>query len=341
MTSPLPASLTAAIFGVYGLTLSPGEAEFFQQVQPFGFILFARNVDTPDQLARLTGDLRAAVGWNAPIFVDQEGGRVQRLRAPHWAEWLPPMDAVSLAVARGGLAGAARMMYLRHRLIAAELRAVGIDGNCAPCLDLASDVTHSFLRNRCFGTDAATVTPLGRAAADGLLAGGVLPVMKHLPGHGRAAADTHHDLPTVGTDLATLAQTDFAPFRQLADIPLAMTAHIVFSAVSPKPATSSARLIALIRRQIGFDGVLMSDDLNMQALNGSPAERTRRAIRAGCDIALFCKGSLRQMQAVATAAGHLTPDAARRAEHAIAARREPDTVDIKALHAEHSALLNG
>lgn len=341
MILPPPTSLTAAIFGIDSLILSPGEAAFFRQVQPFGFILFARNVDTPDQLSRLTGDLRAAVGWDAPIFVDQEGGRVQRLRAPHWTEWLPPSDAVALAITRGGLAGAERMMYLRHRLIAAELRAVGIDGNCAPCLDVATDVTHPFLRNRCFGTDATTVACLGRAAAFGLLAGGVLPVMKHLPGHGRASADTHHDLPTVTVDVATLAHTDFAPFQMLADMPLAMTAHIVFSAISPRPATSSAPVIDVIRRQIGFDGVLMSDDLNMQALKGSPAMRTRRAIRAGCDIALFCKGSLRQMQAVATAAGHLTPDAARRAALAVAARKKPDAVDIEALHAEHSALLYG
>jgi beta-N-acetylhexosaminidase len=341
MTDPTPVGRTAAIFGCAGPLLTPAEHALFRQADPLGFILFARNVESPDQLRRLTGDLRDSVGRDAPIFVDQEGGRVQRLRAPHWAEWLPPLNAVQLATERGGVDAARHMMYLRHRLIAAELHDVGIDANCAPCLDLATAVTHPFLLNRCYGSDPATVASLGRAAADGLLAGGVLPVMKHMPGHGHVAADTHHDLPTVAADLPTLMQGDFAPFRALADLPMAMTAHIVFSAISPKPATSAPAMIRLIRERLGFAGLIMSDDLNMQALRGSAAERTRRAIRAGCDIALFCKGTVRQMQAVADAAGPMDDAARKRARAALARRTPPDAVDIDALRTEHSSLLGG
>lgn len=324
----------ATIFGCSGTALTGEEAAFFREADPFGFILFARNVESPDQLRRLTDDLRASVGWQAPVLVDQEGGRVQRMRAPHWAEWLPPLDAV----ARAG-AGAARMMWLRARLIAAELLAVGIDGNCAPCLDIATDVTHPFLRNRCYGTDLATVIAMGRAVADGHLAGGVLPVMKHMPGHGRASADTHHDLPTVTMDAATLRATDFAAFRALADLPMAMTAHIVFSAFDDAPATCSAAMMQVMRGEIGFGGLIMSDDLNMQALAGTLAERAARSIAAGCDVALHCKGDLAEMQAVAAAAGRLTPAAAARTETALTARQAPEPADLAALRAEHDALL--
>ncbi|MEH7826799.1 beta-N-acetylhexosaminidase [Gemmobacter denitrificans] len=324
----------ATIFGCSGADLAADEAAFFRDADPFGFILFARNVENPDQLRRLTAALRDAVGRDAPILVDQEGGRVQRLRAPHWAEWLPPLEAV----ARAG-ANAARMMWLRARLIAAELRDAGIDGNCAPCLDLATDQTHTFLRNRCYGEAPAIVADLGRATADGHLAGGVLPVMKHLPGHGRATGDTHHDLPTVSADADTLQATDFAPFRALADLPMAMTAHIVFSAYDSAPATCSPQMIRLIREDIGFHGLLMSDDLNMQALSGTLAERAARAIAAGCDIALHCKGDLAEMQQVAAAAGQMGAEAMARAAKALAARHAPEPADLVALRAEHDALL--
>ncbi|RID91285.1 beta-N-acetylhexosaminidase [Gemmobacter lutimaris] len=327
-------TLGATVFGCAGPVLLPEEAAFFREADPLGFILFARNVETPAQLARLTADLRASVGRDAPVFVDQEGGRVQRLRAPHWSEWLPPLDAV----ARAG-AGAARMMWLRARLIAAELRAVGIDGNCAPCLDIATEVTHPFLRNRCYGTDPTTVIAMGRATADGHLAGGVLPVMKHMPGHGRASGDTHHDLPSVTADAETLRRTDFAVFRALSDLPAAMTAHIVFSAFDSEPATCSAAMMRVMREEIGFGGLILSDDLNMQALDGTLGERAARAIAAGCDIALHCKGDMAEMQAVAGAAGRLTPAAATRAEAMLAARRTPDPVDLTALRAEHDALI--
>lgn len=324
----------ATILGCLGPILAPDEAAFFRAADPWGFILFARNVETPDQLRRLTADLRASVGRDAPILVDQEGGRVQRLRAPHWREWLPPLEQM----ARGG----ARTMRLRYRLIAADLRAVGIDANCAPTLDIATQATHPFLRNRCYGTTLKPVVEAGRAVADGLLAGGVLPVMKHMPGHGRAAGDTHHDLPTVATDLDTLDASDFAAFRALNDLPMAMTAHLVFSAVDPTaPATLSAPMIRLIRDRIGFGGLLMTDDLSMQALSGSLADRAARAIAAGCDIVLHCNGKPWEMEEVVAASGHLAPEGVARAEAALAARHAPDVVDLEALAAEFEAVTCG
>ena len=327
----------AAIFGCAGPVLTPQERDFFRDYDPFGFIIFARNVETPDQLRRLTGDLRAAVGRDAPILVDQEGGRVQRLRAPNWREWLPPLDQVAQAGPH-----AARAMWLRARIIADELRAVGIDANCAPCADIAGDATHPFLRNRCYGSDAATVSAMARAVADGHLAGGVLPVAKHLPGHGRATQDTHHDLPTVTVDTETLTVTDFAPFAALADLPMAMTAHIIFAAHDPDhPATQSAIMMGVIRDQIGFQGLLMTDDLNMDALAGDLTERTARAIAAGCDIALHCKGDFAQMQAVAAAAGDMGDATRARARAALAQRRTPDEADIAALIREFDGLPHG
>lgn len=327
----------ATIFGCAGPDLLPEERDFFRDADPMGFILFARNVEDPDQVRRLTASLREAVGRDAPVLVDQEGGRVQRLRAPHWREWLPPLDQVTQ-----NPAAAVRGMNLRAQVIAAELRAVGIDANCAPCADIAGPDTHPFLRNRCYGADAATVTAVARAVADGHLAQGVLPVMKHLPGHGRATTDSHHLLPRVTADLATLEATDFAPFRALADLPMAMTAHIVFEALDPDhPATQSATMIRVIRDRIGCDGLLMTDDLNMQALSGTLAERTARAIAAGCDIALHCKGDLAEMQAVAAAAGSMTPEALRRAAAALSQRRAPAPLDLKAADAELSDALTG
>jgi beta-N-acetylhexosaminidase len=323
---------TAAIFGCLGPTLLPQEAAFFRDSDPLGFIVFARNVETPDQLYRLTSDLRAAVGRDALVLVDQEGGRVQRLRSPHWRDWSPPLDTITQAP---DFATACRRMALRASLIASELRAVGIDANCAPVADIATDATHPFLRNRCYGTDVAAVTAISRAVADAYLAGGVLPVIKHLPGHGRASGDTHLNLPTVTTDAATLNATDFAPFRALNDLPMAMTAHIVFSAYDGQnPATQSPRMIDVIRTDIGFQGLLMTDDLNMQALSGTLSERTKRSMNAGCDIALHCKGDMDEMRAVSAAAGAMRADTLARAARAIAMRTPPPHIDIAAIEAE-------
>jgi len=325
----------AAIFGCEGPVLTVQEADFFRDYDPFGFIIFARNVENPDQLRRLTDDLRACVGRDAVIMIDQEGGRVQRLRAPFWREWQPPLESVKQAGPH-----AARAMTLRAMLIAAELRAVGIDANCAPVADIATDTTHPFLHNRCYGSDATTVTEIARAVANAHLAMGVLPVIKHLPGHGRANTDTHHDLPTVTASLADLTATDFAPFRALNDLPMAMTAHVIFSAIdADRPATQSPAMIKVIRDVIGFAGLLMTDDLNMNALAGDLSDRTSRSIAAGCDVALHCKGDLDQMIAVATAAGDMTTDAQSRASAALARRTPPLGVDIAALEAEFSHLM--
>jgi beta-N-acetylhexosaminidase len=322
----------AVIFGCMGPALSAWERGFYREVDPFGFILFARNVETPDQLRRLTGDLRDAVGRDAPVLVDQEGGRVQRLRAPHWQDWDPPFDTVARAGAK-----AARVMKARAMVIGAELMSVGIDANCAPVADVARDATHPFLRNRCYGSDADTVTQIARAVADGFLAAGVQPVIKHMPGHGLSHVDTHHDLPTVDVAPDDLARIDFAPFRALADLPMAMTAHLVFSQIDPDlPATQSPRMIDVIRNEIGFNGLLMTDDLNMQALKGSLADRTRASLAAGVDIALHCSGEQAEMVEVATAAGEMALAARVRAEAVIAARpRSRVTVDQALLDLAH------
>ncbi|AUH62967.1 glycoside hydrolase family 3 N-terminal domain-containing protein [Paracoccus zhejiangensis] len=319
--------------GIAGTELSAAERDFFRSADPWGFILFARNVESPEQLRRLTGDLREAVGRDAVITVDQEGGRVQRLRAPHWAEWLPPLEQ----------AGAGeRAMWLSYRLIGAELKAVGIDSDCAPTLDIAGPTTHPFLRNRCLGEDPATIARLGRAVADGLLAAGVLPVMKHMPGHGRTLVDSHHETPLLDAPLAELDETDFAPFRMLNDLPMGMTAHIrVPSSGDDRPATSSPAVIRLIRERIGFDGLLMTDDITMQALKGTEAERAASAIAAGVDLVLHCNKTVPEMELVVAAAGAMTADATRRAEVALAMRRAPEAADEAALMAEYRALVPG
>ena len=311
--------------GIAGTDLTAAERDFFRAADPWGFILFGRNVESPDQLRRLTDALRDAVGREAVITVDQEGGRVQRLHGPHWTEWPAPLDQ-----AAAGL----RAMWLRYHLIGRELRAVGIDSNCAPTLDVAQADTHPFLRNRCLGSDPTTVATLGRAAADGMLAAGVLPVMKHMPGHGRAIADSHHGLPTVTAGFDDLDAMDFAPFRVLRDLPMGMTAHICFTALDDAPATASVKMIALIRDRIGFDGLLMTDDITMNALSGTQADRAAASIAAGCDLVLHCNGTIADMEPVVAAAGAMSPDAQRRADAALLQRRAPRDTDPAALMAE-------
>ncbi len=326
----------ATILDAEGLRLTQDEKAFFRDADPFGFILFARNIDTPDQVRALCDEMREAVGRDAVITIDQEGGRVQRLRAPLWREWLPALDHVNAAGDN-----AAQAMYLRFRIIAAELRALGIDSNCAPLADVAGPATHPFLYNRCYGTDPAQVAAMGRAVADGLLDGGVLPVLKHIPGHGRATADSHLDLPRVAASLEDLRATDFAPFAALNDLPMAMTAHLVYAALDDAPATLSPRVMHLIRDEIGYDGLIMTDDISMKALQGDLGQISRDALAAGCDVVLLCNGTLQDRRRAADAAGRMTPAAQRRAEQALAARHAPDLVDIAALDAQLEALLDG
>jgi beta-N-acetylhexosaminidase len=326
----------ATILDASGLRLGREEKALFRDVTPFGFILFARNIDTGDQVRALCADFREAVGRDCLITIDQEGGRVQRLRAPLARNWLPPLEHVTRASK-----GAGRAMYLRYRLIADELHGLGIDSNCAPMLDLAGPETHPFLRNRCYGEDVATVHIMGQAAALGLLDGGVVPVVKHMPGHGRAAQDSHLDLPHVGAEPEVLDDTDFAAFRALNDLPMGMTAHLVYDAIDPLPATISPTMIQLIRDQIGFDGLLMTDDISMKALAGSLGDITRASLAAGCDVVLACNRSLGERDEVAQAAGLMSAAAQTRAEAAITARLEPLELDIAAAEADLSRLMGG
>ncbi len=325
----------AAILGLSGPSLTAWERPFLADYQPFGVILFARNIETPEQIRTLTADVRGLLGPDVLVFVDQEGGRVQRLRGPYWREWNPPLQTVTAAGPH-----AARAMALRSTLISNELRALGINANCAPVADIAGAATHPFLQNRCYGQDAQTVTDIARAIADAHLTAGVLPVLKHIPGHGRSGADTHHDLPRVTAPIAELDATDFAPFRALNDLPMAMTAHIIFDAIDPVyPATHSPATIAMIRDQIGFDGLLMTDDLNMQALSGDMASRVSRSLRAGCDVVLQCNGDQHDMLAVATAAPQMSAAATARADAALARLSPAPELDIAQLWAEFSDIL--
>ena len=323
----------AVIFGCAGPVIGERERAFFRDADPWAFILFARNIDNPAQVRRLTADLRDAVGRDAPVLIDQEGGRVQRMRAPHWREFMPALDQMQQA--RDPL----RAQWLRYRLIADDLRAVGIDVNCAPLADLVEEGTHPVLLNRLYGSDVDVVAAAARACADGLFAGGVLPVIKHLPGYGRAVVDSHLALPRNALPLAALRARDFEPFRRLNDLSMGMTAHIVFEAIdSGRPATTSPAVMEVIRKEIGFGGLIMTDDLNMQALEGALAERARAALAAGCDVILQCNGQEADMAEVAGSVPALAGVAAARADAALAGRRGAEPVDAVALAAEFASL---
>jgi beta-N-acetylhexosaminidase len=330
----------AFITGVSGFELTDAEREFIRAERPWGFILFKRNVETPDQVSELVRECRAVAGQpDAPVLIDQEGGRVQRLGPPHWPAY-PAGAAFGALYDRDSQLGltAAR---LSARLIAADLADLGITVDCLPLADVPVAGADAVIGNRAYGTDPAKVAAIARAVTDGLEQGGILPVLKHIPGHGRATADTHFRLPTVDAAKSELEWTDFAAFRPLADLPMAMTAHVVFSALDPaQPATTSATIIQqVIRNGIGFQGLLMSDDVSMNALSGSIAERTRAIISAGCDMVLHCNGKLDEMREVAREAPELTGEALERAERALAARKPPRPFDRLAARAELDALI--
>jgi beta-N-acetylhexosaminidase len=290
---------SAAIFGCAGPVLTEAEKAFFAKTDPFGFILFTRNIETPDQVRALVRSLRETVGREAPVLIDQEGGRVQRLRPPHWAS-RPPMVKFG-KLAERDLPQARRAARLNAHLIAAELRSLGIDVDCAPLVDVPVQGADTIIGDRAFGSDPMLVADLGRAVMDGLLDGGVMPIVKHIPGHGRAMVDSHKALPIVTADRATLESSDFVPFRALRDAPWAMTAHVIYAAYDDhRPATLSPVVIRdVIRGFIGCDAVLLSDDLSMHALSGSFADRTRFALEAGCDVVLHCNGDMDEMKGVA------------------------------------------
>lgn len=324
----------AFITGLSGPLLTPDDKAFLREARPWGLIVFKRNVIDPAQVLTLVSDFRDAVGTEAPVLVDQEGGRVQRLGPPHWAAY-PAGVAYGALYDRdpGDGVAAAR---LGARLIAHDLTQVGIDVDCLPLADVPAPGASPVIGDRAYGHSAAKVAAIAAAIADGLMDGGVLPVLKHLPGHGRACADSHAELPVVEADRATLEASDFAAFKPLAGLPLGMTAHVVFTAFDPTlPATTSPTMIAqVIRERIGFDGALMSDDVSMGALSGTPGERARAALAAGCDLVLHCNGDLGEMQAVAQEAPQLSGAARRRTDAALSARRVAGDLDVAAARLE-------
>ena len=325
----------AVIFGLAGPELTPAERAFFAEAAPWGFIVFARNIDSPRQVARLTADLRDAVGRDAPVLIDQEGGRVQRLRPPHWRQWQPVMRLFDGA----DEAKALEATRLRYRIIAVELAALGIDVDCMPLLDVPAPGAHDVIGERALGRDAADVARRGRAVCEGLRAGGVLPVIKHLPGHGRAGADSHLELPRVATPLEELQAVDFAAFRPLAHEALGMTAHVVYEAIDPERcATLSPAVIRAIRQDIGFDGLLMTDDLSMKALSGTMASRTSDSLAAGCDLILHCNGDMAEMAEIAANTPLLAGRARERAARAEAQRGTREPLDLPAAEARYSEL---
>jgi beta-N-acetylhexosaminidase len=331
----------AFITGLSGLAITASERAFIREAQPWGLIIFKRNVNTPQQVTELTASFRDAVGWQAPVLVDQEGGRVQRLGPPHWPVYPPGArlgDLYDREVARG--LAAAR---LEGHLIAADLNVLGIDVDCLPLADVLAPGADPVIGDRAYGSEPGKVAAIAGAIAEGLLAGGVLPVVKHLPGHGRASADSHHKLPVVDTDRATLEATDFAAFQPLAGLPLGMTAHVVFSAIDPDaPATTSVTMVReVIRGFIGFRGLLMSDDVSMQALSGTIAARSHASFAAGCDVVLHCNGDLAEMTAVAGASPMLQGEAAARAEAALSQRKAPQDFDVDAARKIFTQMMDG
>ena len=334
----------AFISGCSGKSLAADELEFFKRANPWGLILFRRNCETPEQLLKLTSDFRAAVGRrDAPVFVDQEGGRVQRLGPPSnsWRKY-PPARSYGELYEKNALDA---LRSARHvgRLMAEDLIAAGITANCVPILDVPQPGSHDVIGNRAYSMNRDHIVALARAHAAGFMDGGVLPVVKHLPGHGRARADSHLSLPVVDASLEELQRTDFPPFAAFADAPMAMTAHVVYTALDKAaPATLSAKIIKkVIREQIGFRGLLMTDDISMKALSGTFAEKCQRALKAGCDIVLHCSGDLAEMEEVAAASGSLKGKSLRRARAALKQARKPQPFDRKLALKDLEALVSG
>ena len=331
----------AFITGISGTELNDAEREFIRAERPWGFILFKRNIEKPEQVTMLVRELRSiASDPGAPVLIDQEGGRVQRLGPPHWPAY--PAGAVFSTLYDIDSGVGLTAARLSARLIAADLIDLGVTVDCLPLADVPVAGADAVIGNRAYGTEPGKVAAIARAVTEGLEQGGVLPVLKHIPGHGRAAADTHFRLPEVDTSKAELERTDFAAFQPLADLPMAMTAHVVFSALDPAhPATTSATIIEqVIRGVIGFQGLLMSDDVSMNALAGSIAERTRAIVTAGCDMVLHCNGNLDEMRAVARETPELSGMALKRAERALASRKAPQAFDRQAARAELDALID-
>jgi beta-N-acetylhexosaminidase len=330
----------SSIFGCAGPVLSAAERDFFRSADPFGFILFRRNCESPEQVRRLVSDLRDSIGRaDAPVMIDQEGGRVARLRPPHWPAH-PAMRRIG-DVAAGDPEAGAEAAWLNARLIAHMLHDLGITVDCLPVCDVPVSGAHDVIGDRAFGDDPQMVAALARVTCLGLLDGGVLPVVKHLPGHGRSGADSHLELPVVDASYGDLAGSDFIPFEVLADMPLGMMAHVIYQAIdADRPASTSTAVIGqVVREALGFDGLLFSDDISMQALAGTMAERTRAVLEAGCDVVLHCNGDMAEMEAVAGAASPLGAAALDRWERARTMLRKPDRIDPPAARARLDKLL--
>ncbi len=332
-------SISAAIYGLKGPKISSGEAAFFRDCNPFGFILFARNIETPAQIRRLVGDLQDTIGREAPVLIDQEGGRVQRLRPPHWRN--APCAADFGFLFRQNREAALRACWLNFRLIADELRQCGINVDCAPVLDLPVNGADPIISDRAFSRNSDEMIALANAALAGLTAGGVVPVIKHIPGHGRAEVDSHKALPVIRASLGELEESDFLPFRALRHAPMAMTAHLVLDAVDPElPVTLSGAVIgAIIRGRLGYDGFLMSDDLDMKALSGSLTWRAEKALLAGCDVVLQCSGRMQDMVKVAKGVLPLEGNSLRRAQIAMHMADDVEVLDASDAKEELDALM--
>lgn len=332
----------AVIFGCAGLTLGEAERDFFQTANPLGFILFANNCESPDQIRALTAALRSSVGRaDALVLIDQEGGRVARLKPPHWRA--APAAAAFGTLFERDSEGALEAARLNARLIAADLDDIGIDVDCAPVLDVPVPGAHDVIGDRAFSASPETVAALGEAFCHGLLEGGIMPVLKHIPGHGRAMTDSHHELPVVNAPLEELRLRDFHPFKALGAQPFAMAAHVVYEAIDAKAPATVSRAVTdgVIRGELGFEGVLLSDDLSMEALKGSLPERAEAMLAGGCDVALHCSGKLDEMEAVAAACGAMSEAALARLARGLGMRRMPQPVDRAIVERRIDTLFGG
>ncbi|RJT28100.1 beta-N-acetylhexosaminidase [Mesorhizobium waimense] len=323
------------ILGCAGKSLTPDEIRFYRGERPWGFILFARNIGETEQIRDLVASMRDCVGRpDAPVFIDQEGGRVQRLRPPLAPNY--PAGGALGALWRNDREAGARAAWLMARLHAFDLLRLGITADCLPVLDVPIEGASDVIGARAYGKEPGAVIELGRAAAEGLMSGGVLPVMKHIPGHGRAFADTHFELPTVDTPMDELRRHDFAPFKALNHLPMAMTAHVVYSAIDPSnPATTSGKVVNdIIRGDIGFDGLLMSDDTSMKALSGDFPTKAAAILAAGCDLVLHCNGVFEEMSGIASRTTGLQGKSLERAEQALTYIKDRDAAEETAIRAE-------
>lgn len=333
-------NLSAAIFGMAGVGLTPEEIIFFSRIKPFGFILFARNCESPEQIKSLVRQLKEISGRdNLPILIDQEGGRVARLKQPHFPAFPPAGEFAELA--QKDMEAAKKATYLNSRLIAHELYNLGITVNCAPLADIPIEGAHDVIGDRAFGKTAQQVSELANSFAQGLADGGVISVLKHIPGHGRACSDSHHELPVVDTSLEILRKTDFVPFKALSHLPMAMTAHVLYTSIdAEKMATVSPRAIALIRDELTFDGLLMSDDLSMKAMQGDFTKRTQDVLEAGCDVVLHCNGDMSEMLEIERGLVPLVGKSLERAEKAMSGAGKTKEFNVVEARVSVNNLLN-